>query len=450
MGKMSSNHAHTAKSVAQSRPLVVIHGWSDHGRSFKPLLRRLRKQMQREPLCLRIADYLSMDDDVCFEDLVSALYQAWQASGLPLTPRAVDVVVHSTGGLIIRHFLCRYFTPDTAPIMHLLMLAPANFGSPLAHKGRAFYGRVMQGLFSQKPLQVGAQLLRGLELASPYSWDLAERDCFAAAVWYGPGRVLCTILVGDTGFSGVAAVANEIGTDGTVRMSCANLNCARVKIDLAAPGAPTWSRQPAVGQVAFRVLAGENHHTVVAKDGGPNHPETLALMVTALSVTDETFARFGADQARATQALTGTPRLHHMVFSVCDQYGQAVPDYFVEWREASGCNTAWSTHFHSQVQHAVHPYAADPSYRSVYLNLDAFEHPDHQGWEALSLAVAATPTLGRHGHQVGFHADPWGGVRLDFSKADIQTWCQPHQTSLIRLTLKREQRAAIFQLRKPG
>ncbi|MBE1079366.1 alpha/beta hydrolase, partial [Escherichia coli] len=50
-------------------------------------------------------------------------------------------------------------------------------------------------------------VLKGLELGSPYSWQLAERDLFGAEAWYGAGRLLATVLVGNAGYSGVEAIA---------------------------------------------------------------------------------------------------------------------------------------------------------------------------------------------------------------------------------------------------
>ncbi|MGV8690956.1 hypothetical protein ACV35Z_33425, partial [Pseudomonas aeruginosa] len=49
----------------------------------------------------------------------------------------------------------------------------------LAHKGRSFIGRVLKG-WNRFVGQTGTQVLKGLELGSPYSWQLAERDLFGA------------------------------------------------------------------------------------------------------------------------------------------------------------------------------------------------------------------------------------------------------------------------------
>ncbi|MGV8677709.1 hypothetical protein ACV356_31635, partial [Pseudomonas aeruginosa] len=75
----------------------------------------------------------------------------------------------------------------------------------LAHKGRSFIGRVLKG-WNRFVGQTGTQVLKGLELGSPYSWQLADRDLFGAAAWYGAARLLTTVLVGNAGSSGRRAI----------------------------------------------------------------------------------------------------------------------------------------------------------------------------------------------------------------------------------------------------
>ena len=216
------------------RPIVILHGWSDISASFEPLARLLHEKLERDISIISLADYISMEDEVRFDDLVTAMQAAWRRHRLPAGKGTVDAVVHSTAGLVIRDWLNRSYTPGRAPIKNLVMIAPANFGSPLAHKGRAFMGRVYKGFIAKKPegrsFQTGTHILRGLELASPYSWDLANRDRFdRGGTMYQPGNVLCTVLVGNTGYDGISSIANEDGSDGTVRVSTANVKCFRIR-----------------------------------------------------------------------------------------------------------------------------------------------------------------------------------------------------------------------------
>ena len=218
------------------RPIVILHGWSDISASFEPLAKLLQAKMNgRDISIIHLADYISMEDEVRFDDIVSAMEVAWRRNDLPTVAGSVDAIVHSTGGLVIRDWLQRNYAPNEAPIKHLLMLAPANFGSPLAHKGRSLAGRIWKGFVVKRPkgsaFETGTHILKSLELASPYTWDLAECDRFGdRGEMYSPGNVLCTVLVGQNAGGAANAIANEDGWDGTVRVATASMDCARMRV----------------------------------------------------------------------------------------------------------------------------------------------------------------------------------------------------------------------------
>ncbi|MDF2867282.1 MAG: alpha/beta hydrolase, partial [Gammaproteobacteria bacterium] len=233
-----------------NRPLIIIHGWSDSSASFIKLAKLIEAQMGRHVQVINLADYLSMDDEITFFDLAAAMQAAWLAKQLPTQKGSVDILAHSTSALVVRNWLQLYYADGNTPIKHLVLLAPANFGSTLAHKGRAFYGRVLKGFSSKKIFQVGAKLLKGLELASPFTFNLALADRFNKVSYFGSSDILCTILMGNTGYTGISAAANEDGGDGTVRIASANLNCALVDIDFNTdPLQPTYTYKPSTGQV---------------------------------------------------------------------------------------------------------------------------------------------------------------------------------------------------------
>ncbi len=166
------------------------------------------------------------------KDLIRGLARAWKDRKLPTAAKGADVIIHSTGGLIIRDWMYSlYIAKDKKPpVNNLVMLAPANFGSPLAHKGRAFYGRVLKGFNSARRFETGTQILKALEMASPYSWELAQNDRFKKNA-FSASAVRATVIVGNTGYGGISSLANEDGSDGTVYVSTANLNCEHLEID---------------------------------------------------------------------------------------------------------------------------------------------------------------------------------------------------------------------------
>ena len=214
------------------KPLVIIHGWSDDSSSFVNLAEQISNETGREIESIFLGNYVSLDDDVQMSDIVSALSRAWTKKKLPIQAKGVDVIVHSTGGLVIRDWMASKWVNKgkKPPVNNLVLLAPANFGSPLAHKGRAFYGRVVKGFSSEKKFETGTHVLKALEMASTYSWDLAEIDRFNKNC-FGASRVRATTIIGNTGYSGISSIANANGSDGTVYCAAANLNCHSLKIE---------------------------------------------------------------------------------------------------------------------------------------------------------------------------------------------------------------------------
>lgn len=440
------------------RPLVIIHGWSDSYVSFKRLGRLLQAEgVTRDIRHVHLGNYLSLDDAVTFTDLREALARAWAREGLPTAPRSVDAVVHSTGGLVIRDWLSHCYAPDAVPLHHLLMLAPANFGSPLAHKGRSFLGRVVKGWKGEKPFQTGTHILKGLELASPFSWALAERDRFGARVYYGPGRVLCTVLVGNTGYSGISAAANEDGSDGTVRVSTANLNGVLVEADFTGdPEQPVAYRmKQSRGATAFGIMAGENHSTVAAKDGGPSNPSTLPFITRALTVTDADFPAWCAEldtHSAAVTEVTATddPATHgyqNTVFLLQDQYGDHVDDYFLEFYVDDDDAGWFAGMFHRDAIRTVHTYGDDRAYRSVYVDCTTLFQRLDKFTEEMRISLTAMPEFRLTG-SAGYRTwtdDDIGSIRMKLPQ--VRKLFQANRTVLVRTTIRRHQADRVFEFK---
>lgn len=439
------------------RPLIIIHGWSDHSSSFKRLENLLKKNI-REPLLVDLADYVSMDDDVTFDDIVTVMQRAWIHHQFPKEPGSVDMLVHSTGGLIVRDWLSRFYTPQTAPVKHLVMLAPANFGSQLAHRGRAFYARVIEGYKSKKLFNVGAKLLKGLELASPYTWQLAMRDRFGEHNFYGPGKILCTVLVGNTGYSGISAAANEVGSDGTVRMSCANLNASLLNVDFTKdPLKPSYVLKSSQGQTAFGVLDSENHHTIVAKDDGPVNKQSLEKIIQALRVSDEEFPEWCETLKNETDAINqhyhanpDKAGYQNTVIFVQDQFGQHINDYFVEFYDGESKTEWFEEIFYRDVIYSAHGYSDDSSFKSLYLSCsNLYKHMD-KPWDKLHFSLTAYPEYDAKQNTVGyktFDEDHFGEITVP--KSQIDKIIQPNRTLMVHFTLRREQTDQLFQLASP-
>jgi len=440
------------------RPIVIIHGWSDRSANFGALSAHVAALSGGSPFQINLADYVSMDDDVRFDDLVAGMQRAWTEVGLPTRPGSVDAVVHSTGGLVIRDWLSTHFEVGNAPIKRLLMLAPANFGSPLAHKGRAFYGRIIKGFTSEKPFQTGTHILKGLELASPYAWNLALRDRFGPRSHFGANKVLCTVLVGNTGYSGIMAAANEDGSDGTVRVSTANLNCALIEADFATdPRQPAFKFWNSTGATAFRVLDGDNHSTAAMKDRGPRDPAGRDAITRALTVSDADFAAWCEECAAATAAITRRAEAdddgekfgyQNTVVRLTDDAGASVRDYFLEFylENKDDPKNFFSELFHRDVLCSVHAHSDNAAYRSLMVDCTTLLREIDHDQEYMKISVTASPDFRTNGY-VGYRTftdDDIGGIRL--TRQQMLKVFQPHRTVLLDMKIRRERAPGVFRI----
>ncbi len=359
---------------ARMNPLVIIHGWSDDSSSFDELRRVISTQGGVDPLVIRLGDWISMNDEVTLCDVAEAFQRAWLKHQLPSTPRSVDLVVHSTGALVVREWMTRFHKPQSVPIHRLLMLAPANFGSPLAHKGHSFIGRAVKG-WGEPGFQTGKLVLKALELASPYTFDLAHKDLFNQSTpWYGPGGILCTVLVGDTGYKGIASIANENGSDGTVRISTANLKAAKLTLHLGEKNQVLIYRfQQSDGEVAFGIVPGEDHSTIALK-GKRKKTLTVDLILGALKVGDADWSRWVSSVTSQTVDGGRSDQYQNTVIRLRDHLGQEVTDYFVEfYRTDDPKDWSFEQRLYKRFIESVHPYKDNQSYRSMYLDIRAMQ-----------------------------------------------------------------------------
>lgn len=444
-----------------AKNIVIVHGWSDKAQSFKKLGSFLGEQFNTTPHVINVADWLSMDDDVTFADIALAMDRAWKNAGLPGEPRSVDVVVHSTGALVVRDWMTTFHTPESVPIRRFLMLAPANFGSQLAHKGNSFIGRVYKGWKSG--LQTGRKILHGLEVGSPYTWDLAQKDLFTAPArrWYGQDRILATVLVGNKGYTGISSIANEPGGDGVVRISTANLNTLQLELTFA-QGNPTPEAKVRTsnGAIAFGVIDKENHSTIVMKDHGPSSPHTGELIVQALKVEDADYAPDGGGkfpwqqsiEAVAPPLADGNAGMQNTVVHLHDDLGQDITDYFFEfYRKLKGADARFEQRFYKEVLGGrVHPYEPNQAYRALYLDIDAFQKiVTEYEVDPLYLSVAASPEYKPPRQLVGYKSFGEGDLGCyAVSARHMPKFFSPHRTVLIRINIPRWVDERVFNFPK--
>lgn len=447
------------------KPLVIIHGWSDHAESFIPLAEAIKKKTHRPIEQIWLGNYISLDDDVQMKDLVRGLTLAWKDRRLPTHSKSVDVIIHSTGGLIIRDWMSSQYMAlgKKPPVNNLVMLAPANFGSPLAHKGRAFYGRVLKGFNSSKRFETGSNILKALEMASPYSWDLAQQDRFGKNVFSSNG-VRATVIVGNTGYGGISSLANEEGSDGTVYVSSANLNCEYLQIDF--PSLPKKPKARPIksssGATAFLVVDEHNHSSVAFKE--ENHDANATLLnniVKALSVASSVeFDKWVKSCTAKTRTVMknyadDSDEYKHgyqnTVFRVRDDQGFDVTDYVIEFYHDAekGLFDRFSALFNKNAVSNVHAYKDNSAYRSFMINCTELYKVINEEGEYLRISLSAMPDYNDEKTMVGYRTFEDGDMDyLELGPKELKQFFVPNRTLFVDITLTRLQKKELFTLKK--
>jgi hypothetical protein len=150
---------------------------------------------------------------------------------------------------------------------HLVMLAPANFGSALARLGKSHLSRISKKLF--EGVEPGTGVLDWLELGSPKAWDLNRRwitDYGDPTEWSDP--VFPFVLTGQTIdrklYDHLNSYTAEMGSDGVVRAAAANLNAVYVRLEQQAPAAADPTRlvvreRCSAPPTVFGLIRGRSH-----------------------------------------------------------------------------------------------------------------------------------------------------------------------------------------------
>ena len=355
------------------RPIVLVHGYSDRGESFGRWCRELKARgFKLEEV--NVCSYESLTNEVTIKDIGEAFDRALSLQAHIHPDKEFDAIVHSTGMLVLRAWLTGRDRRRIERLKHLIALAPATFGSPLAHKGRSTLGSLFKGNRKIGPdfLEAGDLILDGLELASKFQWDLTHVDIFNDDPVYGAGPETPWVFTfcGTQSYSGLRRVMNEPGTDGTVRWAGCSLTCRKVEMDL--------TRRPNENRVKFLawnhvaaptvLVPGRNHATIVSDP--PNG--LVDLVVKALEV--KTLPEYEEWQKEAETG-TDLPNLRsagqiyqQFVVRAVDERGDPIRDYHMEVFTRGGTSSG-----HVEVieafDEAPHPYRADPSLRCFHVNL---------------------------------------------------------------------------------
>ncbi|MGA8026545.1 MAG: hypothetical protein WB992_05325 [Bryobacteraceae bacterium] len=439
------------------RKLVLIHGYSDQGPSFNNWAGKLRNA-GIDAQQINICNYISLNNEITVPDIGEGLARA--ADDLKWDPdQEFDAIVHSTGMLVLRAWLCN--NPKRQKrLKHLIGLAPATWGSPLAHEGRSWLGAIVRGnkQFGPDFLNAGDLILDALELGSRFTWDLSHRDllCETPLFTNGPDSPYVAVFIGNQAYPGIKELIDKPGTDGTVRWAGCSLNTRKFTVDLRRAAAPETRMQAmpwAEGRLYVPMFAveGKNHATLL-----DNPEDDLAAIVAKfLNVSSED----QYDQWLQETTKWNAPALEKMkqdasgpfdgwqqfVMHVVDEYGEPVPDYVVDLYTEDPSNLQGDDLTAAEVEGFdldVHAYAADQSFRCFHVRIPPNTMTNGMGglWMRLT-ASSGTDLLAYQGYVSGLETiTEETPVILDISQvaSGPDTLFSPFTTTLVEIKLNRE------------
>jgi len=433
-------------------PIVLVHGYSDEGASFR-VWERILAERGYDVAMIHAASYRSLTNEVSIKDIAEGFDRALRIrSGLD-ADEPFDAIVHSTGMLVIRAWLTVY-AGRRDRLKHLIALAPATFGSPLAHKGRSWLGALFKGNRHLGPdfLEAGDRILDGLELGSRYTWDLAHLDLLGDETFYGPTRRTPYVFVfaGNQGYGGLRQLFDEPGTDGTVRWASCPLNTRKIVLDLTRdPEREGSEKRISVADwknvdIPLIPIDGKNHGSILTDPGD----ELAGLVDSALQVSSApTFAQWIEDATKRSQkARAKMDEWQQFVVRALDERGDPIPDYNIQlFRRGSGAAGDNGIH---QFDLDVHTYKGDSSLRCFHVKLADLDYKKLPNLWVRVIASSGSQLVGYQGYgseklpdSPALNREAKWDATLNISSLPADTGIKffyPFTTTLIELRMNRE------------
>ncbi len=390
------------------RPLVLVHGYSADAKAFHPVRDKLQAAMKTDVVDINICNYISLNNEITIKDIAEGFDRALGLRAGLNKGEEFDAIVHSTGMLVVRSWLVNYGgalkdNRRLGRLKHLIGVAPATWGSPQAHKGRTWLGALVKGNKQPGPdfLNAGDRVLDGLELGSRFTWDLACQDLVGEQPYYGTGSntPFVAVFIGNHPYDGLASVANDPGTDGTVRWAGCALNTRKITVDLTRSGTDgsrlkisPWADDRL--DIPMIAVDGKNHATLISEPDD----RMIQLIVEFLKVNDKAghaawltkaqqysdlalpkmkvdpgahAAGVSADVDKFFGHLLGhgeEPEIdgwQQFVVRARDEWGDGISDYLIEvLKQKDG---EWVKF--EEMYTDVHAYGADNSFRCFHIRL---------------------------------------------------------------------------------
>ncbi len=466
--------------------VVFVHGYSvTNLNTYGELPLRLKTEGAGQDYEINLSEihlgqYISFRDEVFLDDISRAFNHAVNeqlAHILDLEERFV-CITHSTGGPVIRNWWSKYYYKKSdriCPMSHLVMLAPANFGSALAQLGKGRLSRIKTWLEDVEP---GQGVLNWLELGSSPSWNLNYEWISANEDDIGSESIFPFVLIGQSIdrkiYDNLNSYTGELGSDGVVRSSAANLNAQYIRLvqgssktDLHKLIIEEYQKSP---NTVFRIVSGKSHSgddmgimaSVKKRLSDGKNTEIVKAIFACIKVKskeeyDQLFNRFAEETAEVqknefteihrnifTERTFIHNRYSQVIFRVRDSEGNPLSDYdllftgpennpdhlpegFLSDRQQNRINRETVTYFFNYDNMVGH---------------DIFGKPTNPGSEMpnqMGIIVRPRPTDGF----VRFKE-----CRLEATQENLEKALQPNATTLLDIVLQRNVDKYIFRLNK--
>lgn len=321
--------------------VVIIHGWSD---DYQSMVKYFDQPLKEEGFLPHYINYDSLEDAATLEDIAEGMFQKLCLKEFNSTPvidllhqpgRTLRFITHSTGALVVRQMMKQFAWYNdnqgiAARIESITFLAPANFGSPLAHKAPSLLGRIAKGNKNLEDFgEVGIHILESLELASPRQWELADFDLFGGGTMlYGADGIRAFVLTGGAGYGGIRSFINEDGTDGTIVVAGANLNSRKYVLDFVHnKSSIAW--HPGQPVIPFKIYPELTHASILEwKNCGTDVVRCLRASAASYNALGTAFEK---ETAQAYEHSGAKQQFQQFVFRVTDDRGNAVEDYHLQF-----------------------------------------------------------------------------------------------------------------------
>lgn len=479
----------------QKRVVVLVHGWSVRNTdTYGGLPQRLTLEAVRSPDLdievrnLWLSEYISFHNEVTIPDIARAFQTALEreVGDAIKNGQRIACIAHSTGCPVIRAWLQHFYISagrKHPPLSHLIMLAPANFGSALVQLGLSKLSRLKAWF---EGVDVGTGVLEWLELGSPQSLKLNLEWLQQGAAYIGPQGLFPFVLTGESHdpqlYDFVNSYTAETGSDGVIRVAAANLNYTHVCLEQQAPvtdkksklgfsapllqaGAPEIS--PAV---PLAVIPGVCHSDLrmgimrsIPADATPNATVTgilQCLRVNTLKDYATLFDGFRAQTAEVQQQEQVEDRgslgpFDHqvivdpccmLIFRVRDDQGNAIKDFDIILTAGKDNNP---NHLPPEFFIDRQRNHLDPGTITYYINYTRMLGGPAVMYKGRQLRPALPPCDSLGLHVVPYPQDGfvlYQPATLKATAGNLKNLIKPNQTTIVDIVMRRILREGVYRL----